>query len=61
MKIVTFLRIFIRKLEAGIWTRNKENIFFELSQKNRIIILVLKIRSNMLSKRRGINYDNHAS
>ena len=53
--------MFIQSMKAGIKTLNKENIFFELSQKNRIIILVLKIRSNMLIKRRGINYDNHAS
>ena len=61
MKIITLLRMFIQSMKAGIKTLNKENIFFELSQKNCIIILVLKIRSNMLNKRRGINYDNHAS
>ena len=61
MKIVTLLRMFIQRVKAGIKTLNKENIFFELSQKNRIIILVLILRSNILNKMRGINYDNHAS
>lgn len=61
MKIFTLLRMFIQGVKAGIKALNKENIFFELSQKDRIIILVLRTRSNMLNKRRGINYDNHAS